>query len=66
MSIERTVRDLAVILITSILILIPAVGWVMNIWKLVISGPVSTWEAIEILRCVGIVFAPLGAVMGYL
>lgn len=41
------------------------IGWVMNIIKFIglIGGDVSTWF---IARAVGIVLAPLGAVLGFL
>lgn len=41
------------------------VGWLMNIYKLVgmFGEEITTWF---IARCVGIFFAPLGAVIGYL
>jgi len=41
------------------------IGWFMNIYKLVgmFGGEITTWF---IARCVGIFFAPLGAVIGYL
>ena len=41
-----------------------AVGWVMNIVTIVkmVSDPVT---GMFILRCVGIFFFPLGAVLGY-
>lgn len=41
------------------------VGWIMNIFKLVISGPVGLWEGIEIMRVLGIFIFPLGAVLGW-
>lgn len=42
-----------------------AIGWVINIVKLIgsINDPVTV---MHILRSVGIIFAPLGAVLGYL
>lgn len=39
-------------------------GWVANIWKIAvaISDPIS---GLFVLRAIGIVVAPLGAVLGY-
>ena len=41
-----------------------AVGWVMNIIEIVatVSDPIT---GMFILRCVGIIVAPLGGVLGY-
>lgn len=41
------------------------IGWVMNIFKLVTSGPVGLWEGLEIMRVLGIFIFPLGAVLGW-
>lgn len=44
-----------------------AIGWVMNIWKL-ISVAINNFAGNEvevIIRTVGILFAPLGGVAGY-
>lgn len=47
--------------------LIPAIliGWVVNIIKLVSTVPHETTMVVFVLRAVGVVLAPLGAVMGY-
>lgn len=48
-----------------ILVMVLAViGWIMNIIKIVgaIADPVT---AMFILRCVGIIVAPLGAILGW-
>ena len=44
--------------------LVIAIGWVINIIEVVatIADPIT---GLFILRCVGIVFFPLGAVLGY-
>jgi hypothetical protein len=43
-----------------------AVGWVINIFKLVQTNlPLAQWTVEEVVRAIGIPFAPLGAVMGY-
>ena len=41
-----------------------AVGWVMNVVEIVqtVSDPIT---GMFILRCVGIIVAPLGGVLGY-
>ncbi|ANN70894.1 hypothetical protein [Bordetella bronchialis] len=42
------------------------VGWIFNIGKLVHVGmPLAQWGVIEVLRAIGILLAPLGAVLGY-
>lgn len=42
-----------------------AVGWILNIIKLItsVSDPIT---AMFILRCVGVLFAPLGGLLGWL
>lgn len=47
---------------TALLVLAAIVGWVLNIAKLV---PMEGATGTLILRAVGIVLAPLGAVLGY-
>jgi hypothetical protein len=49
----------------TIVLIAAIIGWFMNIYKLVgmFGGEITTWF---IARCVGIFFAPLGAVIGYL
>lgn len=46
------------------LILAAFIGWVLNIVGIVqtVNDPVT---GVFILRCFGVVFAPLGAVLGY-
>lgn len=41
-----------------------AVGWGMNIYKLIsmLGGEVTTWF---IARVIGVIFAPLGSVLGF-
>lgn len=42
------------------------VGWVINIYKIVnLVIPFTQWGVVEVLRVVGIVFPPLGAILGY-
>lgn len=45
--------------------LLSAVGWIANIVKVVwaLSDPIT---GMLILRCVGIVFVPLGVVLGFM
>lgn len=40
------------------------IGWIMNIAKIVatVADPIT---GLLILRCIGVVFAPLGAVLGW-
>ncbi len=42
-----------------------AVGWVANIAALLEAPAEALWGALEIMRVVGIVLGPLGAVLGY-
>lgn len=41
-----------------------AVGWIANVVKLASSG-IGSLDILTILRVVGILFAPLGAILGY-
>jgi hypothetical protein len=41
------------------------VGWVLNIVTLAHSD-FSAWTGLLVLRCLGVVVPPLGAVLGYL
>ena len=47
---------------TALLVLASIIGWVLNIVKLV---PMEGAVGMLVLRAVGIVLAPLGAVLGY-
>lgn len=40
-------------------------GWISNIIALFHAGPLAAWGGLEILRCIGILVAPLGAILGY-
>lgn len=40
-------------------------GWISNIIALFHAGPLAVWGGFEILRCIGIVLTPLGAILGY-
>lgn len=41
-------------------------GWVANIYKLISTGMViAEWGGMEIARVVGVLVAPLGAVLGF-
>ena len=54
-------------LIPILLVLLGAGGWVANIYKLVSTGfVIAQWGGMEILRVIGVVVAPLGAVLGYM
>lgn len=52
-------------IIILILYVAAAIGWVRNILKIIdiVSDPIN---GMFIFRCVGVVFAPLGAILGYL
>jgi hypothetical protein len=44
-----------------------AVGWVINIFKLIENNlPLAQWTVEEVIRAVGVPVFPVGAVMGYL
>ena len=44
-----------------------AIGWVLNIYKLMsFDGTLGDFTVVEFLQFVGIIVAPLGAVLGYL
>lgn len=40
-------------------------GWIANIVKLFSSPELAMWTAMEIARCIGVFFPPLGVVLGY-
>ena len=40
-------------------------GWVQNIITIVHAGPVADWGGMIIVRAIGVVVAPLGAVLGF-
>ena len=42
----------------------PFFGWVMNIVALVHSPAIALWGGLEVMRVIGIFFAPLGAILG--
>lgn len=53
-------------LIILVIWFLAAIGWVMNIVKLIgFTGTIAAFGVIEILRVVGIFIAPLGAVLGW-
>lgn len=44
-----------------------ATGWVINIVKIVTTGfQLSQWGGLEVARVIGVFFAPLGAVLGWM
>ncbi|MCP1651662.1 hypothetical protein [Pseudomonas nitroreducens] len=48
------------------LLIAGAVGWGMNIYKIVNTGFVfAQWGGMEIARCIGVFVPPLGALLGY-
>ena len=47
------------------IVLLGAVGWVWNIVKIIGTG-FDVFTGMLIVRCIGVVIAPLGAVLGYL
>jgi len=52
-------------LITVIIILAGVVGWILNIVKLA-ESTFDPLTAIVVLRCLGVIVAPLGAVFGFI
>lgn len=60
-------KPIVFILLLGSVIMVALAGWVMNIYKLVVTaGPIAEFGALEVLRVVGIFLAPLGAVMGFM
>lgn len=46
--------------------LVGAVGWVMNIFRVIsLASDAAQVSTMFVLRCVGIVVAPLGAILGW-
>jgi len=48
-----------------VLLVVALIGWVMNIIAIVHSGAMSEWTGFVIVRVIGVIIAPLGAVLGY-
>ncbi len=50
-----------------VLVVLGIIGWVMNIVKLLdmLDQEVTTVTMLFILRCIGIVVAPFGAILGW-
>lgn len=43
-----------------------AIGWVMNIVKILNNGfEIAQWGGVEFMRVVGIFLAPLGGILGW-
>ena len=40
-------------------------GWIMNIVAIVHSGTIPEWTGFVIVRAIGVIIVPLGAVLGY-
>jgi hypothetical protein len=47
------------------LIIVAALGWIKNVVKLYDSPALVEWGGVEVMRVVGVFFAPLGAVLGW-
>lgn len=62
------VKGLTIItLIQLTLTLLVAVGWGLNLYKIItLNTPLAEWTAFELIRCLGVVVPPLGGLMGYL
>ena len=49
------------------LVLLAPVGWILNIIKIFqVESSVIDWGGVEVARVIGVFFAPLGALMGFL
>lgn len=63
---ETVLKDFAFIFGYFGIFLFSIIGWILNIVSLFnVGSPISQWGGMEILRIVGIFFAPVGAVLGY-
>lgn len=47
------------------IIVLGIVGWVKNIFKLIDAPALAQWGGIEVVRILGIPFAPVGAIVGW-
>ena len=48
-----------------LLLAVGLVGWILNIISIADAGTPSEWTGFIIVRAIGIVVAPLGAVLGF-
>ena len=55
----------AIELVSVLLVLGGAVGWIWNIVKIVGTG-FDAFNGMLIARCIGVFIAPIGAILGYL
>lgn len=53
----------ALIVVYALIVILGLTGWVMNIIEI---AHASSFTVMVALRCIGILVAPLGAVLGYL
>jgi prepilin-type N-terminal cleavage/methylation domain-containing protein len=54
-------------LVFAIIVIFGAIGWVLNIYKLAsTSGELAAMGVLELMRAIGILVFPLGAVLGYI
>ena len=65
MTIKSSFGLLAFILSVSLMVLLPIVGWIINIVKFANTDFKEPYKA-EIIRGVGIGIAPIGMVTGYI
>ena len=55
------------LLVIWIVIIAAALGWVLNIIKLLfLSGPLSEWAVPELVRIIAVPLWPLGCLFGYM
>lgn len=52
-------------MILTIVMILGAIGWIMNIYLLVVAVNAEVWGNV-VLRALGVVIVPFGAVLGYI
>lgn len=47
------------------IVLIGISGWFLNIYKIIKAPVIIEWGGLELMRFVGVFFAPFGAIIGW-
>ncbi len=54
-----------IIVATYSMVFVGIIGWVMNVYKLITTTSWEPVEAMSVARAIGVLVAPLGAVLGW-
>lgn len=55
----------AILIVWLVIFVAGCYGWIMNLIAVIHSPAVVEWGGMEVLRAIGILAAPLGAILGY-